>query len=238
MGEPRPVTVSHRKFCLGASALWLLPAIALGAEVSLTGEGGVRYNPDSARLSFTINAEHPDADAATEQVRDIMEEWRENIADYRNDLVDYSDASMHLYQRQRSPEPRQASGEPPEMVVVASQTISFEIHDLDLLNPLLAEAQALGLNYSLGQQQFFHSEQDKFQQEALAKAIRNARERCEFAATQLDMSCGEVKTLDLHTDSGGPILMRMRESADSAGAVSEVGPREVKATVSATFSLE
>ncbi|MGM0571364.1 SIMPL domain-containing protein [Marinobacter sp.] len=217
------------------------PALAGAPEVSLSGEGQVRYIPDSARLSFSINAEHRDADRALEQVGATMAQWREAISEIRNQLVDYSDASAHLYQRREPPRPVRdggTSGGEPETMAVASQTITFEIHDLDLLNPVLEKAQNLGMNYSLGQHQFFHSDEEKLQRDALAAAIHNARERCRFAAAQLDMTCGEVKSLNLQASGGGPVMMRMAESSAKADTVSEVGPREITATVQATFTME
>ncbi|MFW5824696.1 MAG: SIMPL domain-containing protein [Marinobacter sp.] len=227
-----------------AAALVLLlvlasgPALASDAEVSLDGEGKVRYLPDSARLSFTISAEHPESDQALAEVRSVMSQWRKAIGDLRDQLVDYTDASAHLYERQHPPRPGQnGDGDQPRSVTVASQTVSFEIHDLRLLNPVLEKAQGLGMNYSLGEHQFFHSDEEELRREALAKAIRNARERCRFAAAQLDMTCGEVRSLNLQASGGGPMMMRMSE-ASAAETISQVGPREISATVQATFSLE
>lgn len=214
------------------------PVLAAPAEVSLSGEGQVRYVPDSARLSFTVTAEHTDSNRAVSEVGGIMELWRESIAGLRNQLVDYSDASVHLYQRQQSP--RQQDGETgePRTIAVASQTVSFEIHDLTLLNPVLSKAQNLGMNYNLGQHQFFHSEEQALQRQALARAIDDARERCQFAARQLDMACGRVRSLNLQSSGGGPVMMRMQEASATADTVSQVGPREISATVQATFTMK
>lgn len=215
----------------------LAPAIADPAEVSLSGEGQVRYVPDSARLSFTASAEHADSDKALSEVRAVMEKWRESIADIRDELVDYSDASVHLYQRQHHPRGDDRDAGKPRTIAVASQTVSFEVHDLSLLNPVLSRAQDLGMNYNLGEHQFFHSNEEALRQEALASAIRNARERCQFAAKQLDMACGDIRSLNLQASGGGPVMMRMEASA-AADTVSQVGPREISATVQATFTME
>lgn len=59
-----------------AAAVTVIPAAASAGEVSLNGEGIVRYEPDSARLQFSVTAEHPDAAKASEQVSDTMDEWR------------------------------------------------------------------------------------------------------------------------------------------------------------------
>lgn len=111
-----------------------LPALALAGEVSLKGEGSVRYQPDSARLQFTASAEHELPQKATEQVATLMGQWREAIDEYQARLQDYSDANVNLYSRTLPPRDRD---EEPRTRAVASQTVSFQINDLALLNPYL-----------------------------------------------------------------------------------------------------
>ena len=224
----------HRFPLALAAALATLPAAASAGEVSLNGEGIVRYEPDSARLQFSVTAEHPDAAKASEQVSDTMDEWRQAIAAYRNELDDYSDADLSVYTRML---PVREQGQDPKRVSVASQTVSFSINDLDLLNPLIGEANKLGLQYHLGSHQFFHSDELGLEREALARAIADARSRCEFVARQLDQRCGDVVTLNVN---GGhrPVPMMRAESKMAGDAVSSVGPREIQATVSATFELD
>lgn len=217
-----------------AAAVTVIPAAASAGEVSLSGEGIVRYEPDSARLQFSVTAEHPDAAKASEQMSDTMDEWRQAIAAYRNELDDYSDADLSVYTRML---PVREQGQDPKRVSVASQTVSFSINDLDLLNPLIGEANKLGLQYHLGSHQFFHSDELGLEREALARAIADARSRCEFVAKQLEQRCGEVVSLNVN---GGhrPVPMMQAESKMVGDAVSSVGPREIQATVSATFELD
>jgi uncharacterized protein YggE len=228
------IMTKHRFPLALVAALATLPAAASAGEVSLNGEGIVRYEPDSARLQFTVTAEHPDAAKASEQVSATMAEWRQAIGDYRNELDDYSDADLSVYTRMV---PTREQGQDPERVSVASQTVSFSINDLDLLNPLIGEANKLGLQYHLGSHQFFHSDEQGLEREALARAIADARSRCEFVARQLDQRCGDVVTLNVN---GGhrPVPMMRAESKMAGDAVSSVGPREIQATVSATFELD
>lgn len=210
-----------------------VPVVSAG-EVSLTGEGSVQYTPDSARLQFTATAQNALAAKATDEVAEQMAKWRKAIKKLQPELQDYSDAQVNLYNRTQPPQERGQQG---ETVAVASQTVSFTIKDLDLLNPLLKEAQAIGLTYNLGPHQFFHSDQKSLEEQALARAIADARSRCQFAAKQLDLSCGEVVTLNIN---GGyrPVPMRMAEAKGAADVVSSVGPRELSASVSATFKLD
>lgn len=212
----------------------LVPGLAMAGEVTLTGEGTVRYEPDSARLKFTASAEHELPREATEQVSSVMEQWREGISEYRPQLHEYTDASVNLYSRTL---PSEARDKEPKKSAVASQTISFSISDLSLLNPVLQQAQALGLNYSLGPHQFFHSEETQLEREALALALADAKSRCEFVAKQMDQNCGDVISL---TINGGHRPMPMMMSAEARGAdtISSVGEREISASVNATFDLD
>ncbi|MBN7769632.1 SIMPL domain-containing protein [Marinobacter daepoensis] len=217
-----------------AAALMTLPATTLAGEVSLSGEGSVRYEPDSARLQFTARAEHSDAKTASETVGNVMAEWRKAIGTYRSELNDYSDADLSVYTRMI---PTQEKDQDPKQMSVASQTVSFSISDLSLLNPLIEKANGLGLQYHLGSHQFFHSDEQGMEREALARAIADVKSRCEFVAQQLEQQCGEVVTLNIN---GGhrPVPMMRAEAKMVGDAVSSVGPREVSASVHATFELD
>ncbi|MGM0767114.1 MAG: SIMPL domain-containing protein [Pseudomonadota bacterium] len=221
------------KYLIPGLAAALLPFAAQAGEVTLSGEGSVTYTPDSARLQFTASAEDKLAANASDKVNQLMQQWRSGIGDYREQLNDYSDANLNLYTRTV---PVQERGEEPEQRAVASQTVSFTIDDLSLLNPLLAQAQELGMDYHLGNGTFYHSEENDLQRQALARAIADARSRCEFVANELDRSCGDVVTINI--DGGHRPVPMMAEARSAGDAVSHVGDRELKASVSATFKLD
>lgn len=212
----------------------LVPALALAGEVSLTGEGSVRYQPDSARLQFTASAEHEQPQQATEKVASLMSQWRQAIDEYQAQLQDYSDANVNLYSRTV---PHRDREEGPRTRAVASQTVSFQINDLGLLNPLLEQAQSIGMTYHLGPNQFFHSNETGLERQALANAIADARSRCDFVAQQLQQSCGEVVSINVNGGSR-PMPMMMAEAKAGADTVTDVGVREISATVNATFELK
>lgn len=226
-------STAHR-YLLIPAALVLLPLGAMAGEVSLSGQASVKYTPDSARLQFTANAEHSLPETATQRVNEQMEQWRDGISDYRDQLGSYSDASVNLYSRSI---PSQERGQKPEKVAVASQTVSFTIDDLALLNPILKQAQALGMDYNVGPHQFFHSDESSLRKQALAGAIADARARCEFVANELDKQCGEVVNINVDDGYQPPVPM-MAEMRASSDVVSDVGPRELTSRVSATFELE
>ncbi|MFO7994620.1 MAG: SIMPL domain-containing protein [Marinobacter sp.] len=223
----------HRYLLVPAAAA-LLPLGAVAGEVSLSGQASVKYTPDSARLQFTASAEHNLPETATRRVNEQMEQWRDGISDYRDQLSAYSDASVQLYSRSI---PSQQRDQEPQKLAVASQTVSFTIADLSLLNPLLEQAQALGMDYNLGPHQFFHSNESSLRKQALAGAIADARARCDFVANELDRHCGEVISININDGHQPPVPM-MAEMRASSDTVSEVGPRELTARVSATFELE
>ncbi|HTN35046.1 MAG TPA: SIMPL domain-containing protein [Marinobacter sp.] len=215
------------------SCMLLLPGLTLAGEVSLSAQGSVSYEPDSARLQFTASAENELPQKATQQVTALMNQWREGIKKYRSRLNNYTDANVTLYTRVIPAEKR---GDEPLKRAVASQTVSFEIADLALLNPLLEQAQALGLDYQLNPNQFFHSDEASLQRKALANAIAEAREKCKFVASQLDQTCGEV--INININSGmRPMPMMMASAKREDSVVSSIGEQQIEATVNATFKL-
>ncbi|NWO05182.1 MAG: SIMPL domain-containing protein [Alteromonadaceae bacterium] len=218
---------------LGLASSALAPALTQAGELSLSGEGTVQYTPDSARLQFTAQAEHTNPDKASERVANSMARWRKAIAPYREQLTDYSDAQLSLHIRQAYPKD---NNDEPETRSIARQTVSFSIGDLTLLNPLIGHAQDIGLQYNLGTHQFFHSDEDRLENQALARAITDARQRCQFAAKQFGKRCGEVVSVNLD-NSYRPAPMMRAQAAEAADTVSSVGPREIRATVNATFEL-
>lgn len=225
---------TFHRYLLIPTALALFPLVTLAGEVSLSGQASVKYTPDSARLQFTANAEHNLPEQATRRVNEQMEQWRERISGFRDQLEAYSDASVNLYSRSI---PSRERDQKPEKMAVASQTVSFTIDDLSLLNPILEQAQALGMDYNLGPHQFFHSDESSLRKQALAGAIADARARCEFVANELDRQCGEVINISINDGHQPPVPM-MAEMRASSDTVSDVGPRELTARVSATFELE
>jgi uncharacterized protein YggE len=206
----------------------LAPLAVSAGEVSLSGEGSVRYAPDSARLQFTASAEHNLPERASERLTETMEQWRKAIGDMRDQLSDYSDANVNLYTRML---PVQERGQTPERMAVASQTVSFSIKNLELLNPLLEQAHKVGLHYHLSE------DEERLQRQALARAIADARSQCAFVAEQLGKTCGEVKTININ---GGhrPMPMMMSEARTASDTVSSIAPREIQASVNATFHLD
>ena len=226
---PRAVALT-----VGVLAGAMAPLAATAGEVTLNGEGSVRYTPDSARLQFTANAEHALSEKATQQVADAMRDWRTAIEPYRDQLDDYTDASISLYTRQL---PVRDNSKEREARAVASQTVSFTIDDLELLNPLIDHAQDIGLQYHLGSHQFFHSEEAELEKQALANAIEDAKDRCQFVASQLNKTCGEVVSININSGHQ-PITMMRAEVKSASDTISSIGPREVSASVNATFSLD
>ncbi len=223
--------LSTKTLCVGLLAL--LPMTSFAGEVSLSGSASVSYAPDSVRMQLTASAEEATPRAAVQKVNKTLEQWRERIEPFRQSLNDYSDASLSQYTRSLPSPDREQK---PVSRSVARQTISFSMNDLSLLNSVIEQIQALGLEYRLGPDQFFHSRESEFRRQALAGAIEDAKARCEFVARQLDQRCGDVVSISVG-DHHQPRPM-MAEMRASSGAVDSVGPREVEVSVNATFELE
>lgn len=221
--------------CSTLLSLLLVPVTAVAGEVNITGEGSVEYQPDQVRLQLTARAEKPTSETATQSVKQAVSQWEKASGKLRDTFEKYDSANLQLYTRH--PRPTPDDSKKPESVTVASQTIRFVLTDLNRLNPVLQAAQASGLEYNLTDGSFFHTSQDKLQQEALGLAIDDARHQCEFIAQRLSQTCGEVKTISTGSNRG-PVPMMMSQRSAKTGPVTAIGPREIKMNVNATFEIK
>lgn len=217
------------------SCAFLLPTLVVAGELTLSAQGNVSYDPDSARLQFTASVENESPQKATRKVTSLMAQWHDGIEKYRSRLNDYTDANVTLYTRSIPPDER---GGEPRKLAVASQTVSFEISDLTLLDPLLEQAQALGLQYRLSPNQFFHSDEANLQRKALANAIAEARATCAFVAGQLDKTCGDVINININNSMRPMPMMAMASAKREDAVISSIGEQQIEATVTATFELD
>lgn len=226
-----------RVSAVAAATLALYSTPLAAGEVNLQGEGSVQYTPDSVRLQFTARAEATDAEAAREDIARTMQEWNRRIEPHRSGLDDYDDATLSLSSYTRPPRDDNSD---PEPVTVVSQTIRFELQgDMAKLNPVLDIARDIGLNYHLGDNSFFHSNEDKLEKQALSLAIEDALDRCQFVAKKLDQECGEVKSISINSGhTPRPMMMSAEASGRSDKSVSSIGAREISASVSASFELD
>ncbi len=216
-----------------AAVLLAVSPQSLAGTLSLTGNGSVRYSPDSVHLAFTAQGEGATAATARQALDRSMGKWDQQIQGLRDKLADYSDAVVAVYTR-REPDPRRSGST--RQIRVATQQIHFTLGNLQLLERVLAAADQAGFQYRLDRSDFFSSEQTTLHQKALASAIEDARSQCRFVARQLGQACGEVKSMQINQASPRPEPFLASARAAGPRPVT-VGQQTLDVTVSVTFEL-
>lgn len=207
--------------------LLLMTTAALAGTVTVTGEGTQHFTPDSAHLTFTALGKGASVAQAQQALSQSLRQWDRRIKAMRARLTDYSDATVTVYSI-RDADHRQ--------IKVASRQISFRLGNLELLDKLLAAADAANFQYRLDGNDFYSSQQDQLSRDALAAAIRDARGQCRFVAKQLGETCGEVKTMQVSRGSPRPRPLVMSARANGPAPV-EVGRQSLQVRVNATFEI-
>ena len=220
-------------FALGAIAV-AASGTALAGTLSLNGEGIVKYVPDSVQLQFTAREEGATVKDARSKVAQDIATWENQARSLRSQLKDYSTATLGVYSRPETDRQGNSTG---RQVMVATQTVSFTLPDLEKLEAVLAAANHAGLSYQLNQQDFFSSNEKALRQQALAAAVEDAREQCRFIAGKLDRGCGEVDALEVSDQGPRPMARMMTMKAESGPAVS-IGQESLSVRVHAVFKLK
>jgi len=207
--------------------------LSQAGTLSLTGQGSIRYTPDSVHLAFTAKGEGLTVAAARKALDRSVAKWDQQIQDLRDKLTDYSDAVLAVYTR-REPDPRQSGST--RQTRIATQQIDFTLNHLQLLERVLSAADRAGFQYRLNSSDFFSSQQASLRHKALASAIDDARSQCRFVAKQLGQACGEVKSMQINQGRPRPEPFMASARANGPRPVT-VGLQTLKATVNVTFEL-
>lgn len=226
---------SAYRIVLPVLMLLALPVASLNAgTLTLNGEGVVSYAPDAAHFMLSTQTRADTASAARAAASDRVAAWEEAIGKLRKSLKDYDDSQVTVTE---APEYDDNGRPTDKRFFLASQTIRFDLTDLDRLNQVISAAEKADLSYSLDPDSYYSTRSDEHDRAALAAALEDAQTRCDFVAVKLDLKCGAVETLRVFDqgDQPRPMMMSMDARRETVSKISE---RETRASVEATFKLE
>lgn len=200
-------------------------------SLSVSGQGTVEAKPDTATVSLGIN--HKAKTAKEAQAR---------VVEVTNAIIKLAKAKGVAEEKIRTqeinlhPDYYYGPNQPPVLSGYnASSSVSITTGDIANLGGLIDEAVEAGANQMNGIS-FTLKDRDKYKQEAIAKAVDDARRKADEAATKLGASVIGVKRVHVSEVGGpGPIYGRGGEAkmmeARSAAPV-EVMPGTVDLNVS------
>jgi uncharacterized protein YggE len=160
-------------------------------EISVTGRGTVEYVPDTARVTLGVNIESANAQSALTQLDATMSRIVPAIEALGIARENISTQNLSVYPQYYYPEsaPSMISG------YVANQNITVEIaiasSSNDVVGKVIQTASAQGANQVLSVT-FDASNINDLKQEAVIKAITDAKSRAQAVADAADVELGNV----------------------------------------------
>ena len=217
-----------------AMALSAIPSAADEAEpkgIGVNGHGEVKAEPDVARVMVSVLTQSKDQGQAAEQnaklttaVRDALM-TKFNLAKKDLETFGYNIQPQYDYQAR-----------PPKVVgYQVRNTIRVSIKDLTKTGQVIDAATAAGANEIQGVS--FEVENDAaLRNEALVKALTNAKEKAELIAKTLGVQVGPVVSVrETSAPSVMPMRMMMAAEAKMAGAPeTPIEAREMTVTADVT----
>lgn len=213
--------------------------------ISVSADGEVTAVPDIASISFTLSKDAATSGAASKSLNEVTTSVlnylkEQKIADkdvkaeYGGVNPKYSNPTIYCI---TVPCPQ---GESKIAGYTATQSITVKIRDVDTANDIKTGLSKIGVDMISGPT-FMIDNEDALRDEARGIAIKNAREKAEILAKQLNVRLGKVTSF---SENGGGYPMMYAKSAmmDSAmGAPAPVLPKgenKINSSVTITYSIK
>lgn len=214
-----------------------IPTLTVG------GEATVRVAPDRAMLTLGATAQADEAQAAQEQVNQVIQRALEAVTELGvpRDQIQTQQVMLHpVYSQRRPPRPmREDEPEAPEIVGYrASSVLEIRLQQLDRVGRVLTAAVDAGANEVQGIR-FDLQDQTPQEAEALQMAIERARQKAEAMAGALGLELGPVLSISEGGAQAQPMRYMGARAAmmEAGGAAVEPGEVSVGAAVTLVYRL-
>ena len=224
-------------------ALLLLPASSVSAQnpppqpavIVTTGEGVVKQAPDRAWVSIAAESRAKTAQDAQRMNTDAMNAVLEKIKALGIPADAIQTTGYNL-----QPEFDYAGGRQTLRGYMARNQVQVRVDTLAKTGDVIGAAVGSGATNVSGVR-FDLKDRDGVEREALRRAVQDARQRANYAATGAGVSIDRVIRVEEHRDMGGdprPIpMMAMRNEAAQAAVPMEAGEIEIRARATLTVSI-
>lgn len=199
--------------------------------VTAGGTGETVAAPDMAEMYFGASVQSADANDALQQASALAEEITAAVKSAGVEPDDIQTANVSVYPQQNMQGDR--------IVVTgyqASIQVRAKIRDISTVGDVISAASEAGAN-EIGGPSFTLSEDSEAQNEALERAIEDARARAEVMAEAAGKSLGEIISVS-EANASVPMYLDTRVAAEAAGVPIEPGQLEVSAQVTVVFELK
>jgi uncharacterized protein YggE len=207
------------------------PEAAGGADdqrtegITVTGVGTIEAVPDEAEFSLGVTTKGATARLALGENSERMQRL---LAALKAAGV----AARDLQTQDVSVSPAYR----PNEGYTASNSVSVRIRDLDRAGEILDTASRAGATNVYGPS-LTRADRDGFEQNALERAVDNARKRAEALGRAAGVDVGTVTSITETTEGGYAYSDRLALGAPASEAPIEKGTEEITASVTVTFAI-
>jgi uncharacterized protein YggE len=211
----------------------LRPDAAVGADsppagITVNGTGTVRAVPDQATFSFGVESQAASAEAAVAANNTAVQAVIDAI---KGAGIPASD----IQTQQVSVSPRYSEDGQKIVGYSASNTVNVTIRDLAKVSAVVTAATNAGANQVYGPN-LTVSESSALYQQALAKALDDARAKASALAKAAGLSLGRVTNI-VEGASVTPLPATDAAAAGDKGVPIEPGQQEIQATITVTYAI-
>ncbi|TCN59117.1 DUF541 domain-containing protein [Flavobacterium circumlabens] len=205
-------------------------------QINVNGEGKVKVAPDQVCISATVETKGNNAKDVKKQNDEKMDAVLKFIKKMNIPTADFKTKQVALnpiydYEKKKT-------------TYNAAQTVEIVLKDLAKYDELMEGLVGQGIN-RLDNVSFESSKLAQYQSEARKLAIKDAKAKAEDYVSVLGQKVGKAYTISDNSQVYHPqpmyAAMRMKESADTAGAANEtlaIGEIEILANVTVSFILD
>ena len=206
------------------------------AVIVTSGEGVVKQAPDRAWVSIAAESRARTAQEAQRMNTDAMNAVLEKIKTLGIPADAIQTAGYNL-----QPEFDYQNGKQTLRGYVARNSVQVRVDALAKTGEVISAAVGSGATNVSGVR-FDLKDRDAVEREALRRAVQDARQRANYAATGAGVSIDRVIRVDEQRDMGGdprPMpMMAMRSEAAQAAVPLEAGEIEIRSRVTLTVSIK
>lgn len=202
--------------------------------VTASGTGKVTAAPDLAIMTFGATAQSESAKTALSQASKTAEAITSALKKSGIAAEDIQTQNVSVYPQQ------EVRGEKPVITgYQANVSVTAKVRDIDKLGEIITAASDAGAD-TIGGPTFTLDDESPVRDDAIAKAVENARSRAEAMAKAAGKSVGEVLSMS-SSAVNVPVPMYAGAEARSADAASvpiEPGTLDITADVTVIFELK
>jgi uncharacterized protein YggE len=206
--------------------------------VTAQGSGTVSAIPDQAVMSFGVSAQTKDAKSALDQVAGKADKVAAALKGAGVADKDIQTANVSVYP-QYGNQPVTSSAQPPIVGYQTSLSVTAKVRDLASLSKVIGAASSAGVD-SINGPTFSIAEDSTYREQAIAKAVADARTTGAAMAKAAGKSLGEV--VSVTSNAASPPIRTFADStaaSASAGSVPiQPGQLDVNSDVTVIFELK